>query len=499
MPLDLDKSKPLQHKSILDKLNYEIPLKPKRIKSKSNFKIIKGYSQMTDFLNNKIYVRFPNLHKDLQSLNSLYGFSLMKLAKSGLQRTPSIYDEYDLWNNLVKMYGINNLIYLKSDTRKKYILNDSIILSYAMSKATDPELKEDLKLMYNCVKLRENIKELEELLSATVDNNLPKTISPTAYIKQGHIVYRPKYDLTSHLLLSLKEGESVKILPATKPYYNYLTKKLGSTLDSKDVDNWTFLEGYSREEESTYLESILKGDIKATSTVGRLIQTQYFKKQTIYGMDFMFIDTLDERRDTLDKLYTELDKHNLEVKGLTDFAVFFALKQEPVTPKSEQQKFIGITGSDNGNNELKAPRRKRVKHRVRVLTGFYVYDMDNKEFLPVINQVLGYSGEFSREEQYEGQLSYTLINQDYEYEDFYRVEDDYALYLEEIPTYDYKGFNSEVISTLKTAGQLKTSIASLQRTETEKFEMQVQKYWGDANKYETGRFNTNDNKSKPQV
>lgn len=461
---------------------------------KKEFRISKGYTLMTDFLSKKIYVRFPYLHMDLLSLNSLYSFSLLKMAKSGLQRTPSMYDEDDIWATLLKRYGLKSLKNLKSDSKKKYILDNSTILHYAMSTTDNAQFKEDLKLMYTSIKLRENIKELESLLSSTVDNNLPRCISPTAYIKKGHIQYRPKYDLTSSLIISLTQETQINTAYYTSVYYKFLTKYCWDELDPKKMETWSFIEGKTRNEESEYLESILNGDIKATSKEGIYIQDKYFFLQNVKGEDFMFMETIEERRKILDSLYRGFESKNIEVKGLTDYCVYF--RNKPVEEKKD--KFIGLDDVSKTQSELKSSRRKRVKHKVRIVTGYYVFDTDEKEYLPVINRILGISGEFSREPQYDGQLSYQLINNDYEYEHFYRVEEDPCIYLDDLDTYDYRGTNSEIISTLVETGKLSTNLRDIQRIETEKDDVQVSKYWDECLKYEGERLEY-DNKSQHKV
>ena len=475
---------------------------PTNNKIKKDFKIRKGYLKMTDFLSQKIYVRFPNLHMDLQSLNSMYSLSLMKIAKRGIQRTPSMYDEEDIWEYLLDNYTLKELSVIKSSSRMKFILDRSIILSYAIKITENSELKKDLKMLYNCVKLKENIDQLEEFLSSTVDNTLPRTVSPTAYVRQGHILYRPKYDLTSHLIVNLTNPKSkVNVVYFTQPYYTYLTTQLWSSLseeathDQFTTKDWTFLEGYNRVEESEYIEAILDGDIKATSKVGSEMQRMYFRLQSVRGTDVMFINTIEERRKALNALYDKLESKGMEVRGLNDFAVYCS----PLLEKKESSsKFISITELPDKKNELKSHRRKRVKHKVRILTGYYVFDSDNKEYLPDINRVLGYSGEFSREPQYENQLPYHLVNNENEYEYFYRVEEDASIYLTDLKSYSYEGNNSSIISTLRETDKLSTNINNIQRIETAPDTTQVEKYWYETERYRNGRFE-NDNTSQHQV
>lgn len=449
--------------------------------NKDSFKIKKGYSKMTDFLTKKVYVRFPNLHLDLQSLNSFYNYGLMCMAKRGIQCTASTYEEDDIWDYLSTNYNVNkDLKYLKSFSTMTYTLNNVAMLKYAALNADSKDLKKDLTLLANTCELKENIRAIEDLFVDVSDNSSPRTISPSAYIRNGHIFFRPRYDVTRSVIVELAGETKVEKTYYTGVYYDQLSYILGDMFEHSpkdDITTWTFLKGLTREEEAPYLKDILYGNIEATSMYGKKIQLKYFKLQSDRGENFLFLDTLEKRRSMLDWLYENFKSRNIDIKGLNDYCVYYKRKSK--------EEASNLTNSKEIESGVK-PRHKRVKHNVIVLTGYYVYDYDNKTMLKnPINRILGITGEFSRKPEYEGQYPYDLINDDGEFEYFYRVNKTEDLVLDDLKQnpVQFNGFASDLTDSLVASDNLSTDLEKLKRVEKTKYYQQIPNYWDENQRY----------------
>lgn len=416
-------------------------------------KIKKGMSLVTDFLEQPVYVRFPYIQLDLQSLRSHLGFYLVQMMKKELQDTASSYRPDEVWEYLMDNYDLSELQYLKSHTRKEYTLTDHLVVAYAMLQTKNAQLKQDLNLISTVLKYKNNIKDIDTLLSSIKSITRPRKLTPSGYVKNGHITYRPKYDVTKANIINSGGNSNVSSESLYSIYYDYLT-----VLSTSEVTNWTFIEGLTRKIESFYLPRILDGTIRATSKEGLRIQDLLLAEASAKGKDLIFIETLTERLAYCDEAYNRLEQEGYELRGLNDFDLYYSPK--PVADK------------------------RRQKHEVEIITGLYVYDYDKQIELPVINRLIGLTGEFSRVMR-TPQLYPTLIyDNDGEVIEMWPVEDTYDIAHDDIAVVNKVSRQmSQKVQTLYHADTQTSNTQLIKRIENKRLTYQMGLYINYTNEY----------------
>lgn len=436
-----------------------------------NSKHLKGMSNVTNFLSQSVYVKFQSIQLDLQSLRSYYSLYLMKLYKKEMQNTASSYRPDEVWEYLIDNYELKELEGLKSFSKNKYLLTDVKVIQYANMRAKNTNLKTDLDLIQKVLDYKQNIESIELLLSTIKENTRPRNISPAGSVKDGHISYRPKYDISK--LGVLKAGNRRKILSESihEVYYKHLNKLFSTIIPKEQYNTWTFLENQTRNIDSFYLQGILENNIRATTTLGKKVQDAYILMQRHRGRDFLFEESLEDRLKYLDTIYADLSKDDIyTVLGIDDYQLYYAKSEI----KPEQPDAI----------TTKKAKVKRVKYEVSILTGYYVYDYDKQEVLPDINRLLGITGEFSRENRTDAKYPTLLYNNEGELVEMYRVEDTYDLADDDIvvPKQKHKSV-LPIVNTLFASDDLSTRISELEHIETHKFASQASYYFQYIQKY----------------
>lgn len=410
-------------------------------------KIKKGMSNVTDFLEQPVYVRFPYIQLDLQSIRSHLGFYLTQLMKKEMQDTASSYREDEVWEYLVDNYDLSDLKYLLSYTRKEYLLTNQTVLAYASMMATSQQLKQDLNLISTVLRYRENMLSIEGLLANIKNNTRPRRLSPSGYVVDGHIEYRPKYDITKASILETAGNGRIEAQSLHEVYYDYLTIAVGV-----QENDWHFLKGLNRKVEAYYLQGILDGHIRATTEVGKQVQDYLIKEQVRKGKNLLYIETVDARLALADNLFNELTEKGYELRGLNDFVIYYS--QKPADDKTRQ------------------------KHEVEVLTGVYVWDYDNEVELPVINRLLGLTGEFSRINRSNHDYPTYILDAQGDLIEMWRVEDTYDISYEDLdPGQTVSKQMSTKVNTLYNADRLTDNPQLLKHVETKRYETQLELYY----------------------
>lgn len=424
----------------------------KKIKNK----IVKGFSEVTDyFLNKPVYVRFPFIQLDLQSLRSYYSFHLVQMMKKEMQNTASSFRKDEVWEYLLDNYELEELLLLRNFKTKEFDIKNVRIVDYVRTQTKNTDLKNDLNLIARVNDCYNTIKDIEELLASIKNNVRPRTISPAGYIEDGHILYRPKYDLTKENIVKLNSKEEIKKFNIFYIYYNFFNRLFGnSIIPVQSKDNWTFIEGFTREVEGYYLKSILSNEIEATSEIGKAVQKAYMKEQKRKGQDFIYIETLDERINALDFKYKELTRDEmLEIRGINDFMIYYT----KVYPE---------------------PHGRKPVHEVPIITGLYTYDYDNEVELHILNRILGITGEFSRINYSNSSYPTYVLNNEGVFEPMYRVEEYYDIAYEDLIVENIEKINSpySMVQQLLLSDRLDTNEKDLRHFEQKKIETQADMY-----------------------
>lgn len=413
----------------------------------SEIKIKQGMSRLTDFINQSVYVRFPYIQLDLQSTRSYYSYYLTQLMVKEIQDTVSSYRVDEVWEYLYDNYDLEELKGLYSWSTKKYLLTNQKVIDYASILAKNTKLKEDLQLLSDVIRYKDNIADIEELLASIKNNERPRNISPAGYLNNGRIKYRPKYDVTKANVLEVAGNSKVNARYICDEYYNELSRIVGLT------DDWVFLEGMSRRTEVYYLEAILDGHIRATTKEGIKVQDEYTRLKSVKGVDFLYIATQEARIKEYDKVFEELTADNKEVKGLNDYVIYYS---EVLTSEAQ----------------------RRPKYEASIITGLYAYDFDNQEILPTINRILGITGEFSRINTSECKYPTMVIDSNYNLVEMWRVEEVYDIAFEDFEISDKEPLTSpyQEVSHLLKSDTLNVNINEISRVENKKIYNQIDLY-----------------------
>lgn len=420
---------------------------------------LKGMSSVTNFLSKPVYVKFQSIQLDLQSLRSFYSFYLAKLYKREMQNTISSYREDEIWDYLVDNYNLEDLSCLKSRSQSKYLLSDKRVVMYAKYMTINMQLKADLELLQRTLEYKENIEAIEELLSTIKENTRPRNISPAGHVKDGHISYRPKYDISKVGILEAGSKRKVLSYSIHEVYYSHLNKLFSDIIPKDEYSTWSFFRDKSRAMTAPFLQGVLDGNICATSRLGRKVQDAYILMQRHRGKNFIFEESLADRLRYLEQTYKTISvNNNFEVLGIDDYNLYYS-KNKPLTTK-------------------------RTKYEVEILTGYYVYDYDKQELMPTINRLLGITGEFSRENRSNAKYPTMLYNAEGDLVEMYRVEDVYDIaddMLEEQPNTHRSLLG--LVNTLYKADNLSTNLSELLHKETKKFATQADIYYQYAVEY----------------